>query len=131
MIYRLAPFLILLSAIYFVVAGAEPADAEKKPVKQPKITNIVYFDIAHGEQKLGRSVSRHAARAQALSYDFSNSYYGSVRWDSPEDRGELPCASNGQEKGWHRARLWLQGLQIPPCYQGLHVRFMPPTSPLS
>jgi len=50
----LAPFLILLSAIYFVVAGAEAADAEKKPVKQPKITNVVYFDIAHGEQKLGR-----------------------------------------------------------------------------
>ena len=69
MIYRLAPFLILLSALYFVAAGVEATDAEKKPVnvKQPKITNIVYFDIAHGEQKLGRSASHRAVRTQALS----------------------------------------------------------------
>jgi len=56
MIYRFAPFLVLLFAVWFIDLksnGVNAADADK-PVKQPKITNIVYFDIVHGEKPLGR-----------------------------------------------------------------------------
>ena len=65
MIYRFAPFLLLLLAVFCVVADVQAAEAEKKPAKQPKITNIVYFDIVHGEQKLGRGKSPRAVHARS------------------------------------------------------------------
>jgi peptidyl-prolyl cis-trans isomerase B (cyclophilin B) len=67
MIYRFAPFLLFLCAIWFVVADVQAAEAEKTPAKQPKITNIVYFDILHGEEKLGRSTSHRVTLNHCLT----------------------------------------------------------------
>lgn len=51
-LYRFAPFLILLFAVWFIDPSRAAEDG--KAVKQPKITSIVYFDIKHGDKDMGR-----------------------------------------------------------------------------
>ena len=124
-------FLVLSFAAFFCTQSAEA-------VRGPKITNKVYFDIKHGDKDLGRGTF-HCSDPGIVCLTSCCSCYGSLRSgmhlkhsccfsapdlaspDRPKDSRKLPRLGNGQVQGWQRPWFWLQGVQVPPCYQELHV----------
>ena len=64
--------LVVSFAALFAVQSAEA-------VRGPKITHMVYFDIKHGDEDLGRS--KYCSHIEKLSVNSLNfSHHGSLRW---------------------------------------------------
>lgn len=66
-------FLVISLAALFAAQSVEA-------VKGPKITNKVYFDIQHGDEKLGRSKFRPAILVKPLLIFMNLSHHRTLRW---------------------------------------------------
>ena len=65
-------FLVITLAALFAAQSVEA-------VKGPRITNKVYFDIQHGDEKLGRSTFL-VFHCQTFAKTIRFSHYGSIWW---------------------------------------------------